>query len=84
VGRITAIFALLVLGFSSSYAQPMKWKKVADGILTTTRNSFDSPAEYGAIAAKGTTILAGWGNLHLSTDAGATWTELPLPIIHSL
>jgi hypothetical protein len=80
VKRIITIAALLVFGFSTSYAQPMKWKKLADGILLTARNDRGAPAEYGAIVAKDTMILAGWGNLHLSTDAGVTWTELSLPI----
>jgi hypothetical protein len=75
VNRIITIAALLFLGFSTSFAQPMKWKKLADRILSTARNDPWSPAEYGAISVKDSIILAGWKNGMLSTDAGNTWME---------
>lgn len=81
--RIITIAALLLAGFSSSFAQQVKWKKLAGGILSIARNSPSSPAEYGAIDVKDTIILAGWANLQLSTNAGATWTVLRLPAISS-
>jgi hypothetical protein len=60
-------------------SQIMKWKIVAPTVLKTASNGPGSPAEYGAITAKGRTVLAGWSNLMLSTDAGISWSGLTIP-----
>ena len=81
MNRIITIAALIVIGFSTSFAQPMKWKKLADGLLTRFYNTNVSPPtlEFGVIEIKDSIILAGWGNLMLSTDLGSSWTELTIP-----
>lgn len=75
--RIITIATLLVLVFSTSFAQPMKWKKLADGILDVCDDF--GPPEFSAIETKGNTILAAWSNVVLSTDGGTSWTTLSVP-----
>ena len=53
-------------------AQPMKWKIVAPLALFPMRNG-SSGALYGAIAAKGRIIVAGWKNVLVSPDTGRMW-----------
>jgi photosystem II stability/assembly factor-like uncharacterized protein len=67
---------LFLLSFDTTYCQPMTWKVVAPNIIRVVRAPI-----YGAIKAKGSTVLAGWRNLALSNDYGKTWTTLPQPFV---
>ncbi len=71
----------MVLVFSTSFAQPMKWKKLADRILASYINTSPNPdvREFGAIETKDSIVLAGWGSVSLSTDGGKSWTRLSIP-----
>ena len=75
-----AFVLLLVITGTSPYAQLMKWKTVAPFALQPARNTASASAEYGAIAAKGKIVLAGWKNVVLSTDAGLTWRSISTPM----
>jgi photosystem II stability/assembly factor-like uncharacterized protein len=68
--------ALLLLSGGEVYAQQMKWKLLAPRILKQGFLDPNGVFEFGAIDVKGKTILAGWTNVVLSTDEGATWTNL--------
>lgn len=76
------LLLLLLVEQSDSFGQTVKWKLLASNVLTSARNSLRSPAEYGAIKAQDSVILAAWGNLMLSTDYGVTWTQLTTPPIN--
>jgi photosystem II stability/assembly factor-like uncharacterized protein len=78
VRTIALLLVLALVNPGISTAQ-VKWKKLANLILQTDRNSAGAPAEYGAICAKGSVVLAGWQNLVRSTDLGKTWTKQTLP-----
>ena len=70
----------LLIAEKPLYSQVMKWKEVAPNILKTGRNGPGWAAEYGAIATNGKIVVAGWGNMVLSLDYGATWTKLTSPL----
>ena len=83
MGRFIAFFTVLLLAHIGNIQAQPRWKLLAGNILQTDRNSFDAPAEYGAITVKGSIVLAGWKNLVLSTDLGKTWKTQTLPNVTS-
>ena len=58
-----------------THAQSLQWKNAAPFILQAPGGM----PEYGAIKSKGSTILAGWMNLVLSTDYGKSWQKVQTP-----
>jgi photosystem II stability/assembly factor-like uncharacterized protein len=76
--RSIAIIIVVLLeqaGAMQGYAQPMKWKISAPNILSPLFLG-NKKTEFGAIAAKNKTVLAGWKNLALSGDGGLTWRSI--------
>jgi photosystem II stability/assembly factor-like uncharacterized protein len=61
-------------------AQQVHWKLLAPNIIPPKFFSSDGLVLYGAIAAKGKTVLAGWSDLVLSSDEGKSWTKLSAPV----
>ena len=60
------------------FAQQMKWKVVAPNALTPPSFFPGIPTEFGAIAAKGKIVVAGWKNIIFSTNNGSTWVNLTI------
>lgn len=79
--RFVLYLLLLLVAGVTAHAQQPQWRLLAQNIMKTSRNTAFAPAEYGSIKAKDSVILAGWANLVLSTDYGATWTTLTTPPI---
>ncbi len=76
---IALTFLALLSAANQSACQNVKWKMIVPNALVPGRFDPFSPVEFGAIAAKGKIVLAGWKNLILSIDDGATWRNLNAP-----
>jgi len=79
--RTTILIVVFLLTASASNCQPMKWKKLADGLVSVYVNTHlpNPTKEFGAIEAKDNIVIAGWASVVLSTDVGETWQPLIIP-----
>jgi hypothetical protein len=74
---ICIILVLATFSCTDLYAQ---WQVLAPNILMPWNNRNYKTNEFGAIAIKGSTIVAGWINMVVSIDRGKTWKKISSPV----